>query len=129
SSAGSGGAGSAGSGAGGAMAPSGATIDLGDTTVAKEDAIAFIHLGHSNMAGRAIGPAATKTYFTTTDPHAWMYHVGKPPELALQPYTAGDDLSGIYGGPGTAQLKQAVELAPDKYFVTLGFGKTSAYCS
>jgi hypothetical protein len=127
--AGSGGSGSAGSGAGGSMAPSGMTIDLGGTMVAKEDAIAFIHLGHSNMAGRAIDPATTKTYFTTTDPHAWMYHVGKAPELALEPYTAGDDLSGIYGGPGTALLKQAVELAPDKYFVSLGFGKTSAYCS
>ena len=126
---GSGGAGSGGSGAGGNTAPSGVTIDLGGTNVAKEDAIAFIHLGHSNMAGRATGPATTKTYFTTTDPHAWMYHVGKPPELALEPYTAGDDLSGIYGGPGTALLKQAVALAPDKYFVSLGFGKTSAYCS
>jgi hypothetical protein len=105
------------------------TIDLGGTTVAKEDAIAFIHIGHSNMAGRATGPAATKTYFTSTDPHAWMYHVGKPPELAREPYTAGDNLSGIYGGPGTALLKQAVALAPDKYFVSLGFGKTSAYCS
>ena len=111
--AGSGGSGSAGSGAGGSMAPSGVTIDLGGTMVAKEDAIAFIHLGHSNMAGRAIDPATTKTYFTTTDPHAWMYHVGKMPELAYEPYTAGDDLSGLYGGPGTALLKQAVTLAPD----------------
>jgi hypothetical protein len=125
----SGAGGAAGNGTAGSAAPSGATIDLGGTTVAKEDAIAFIHLGHSNMAGRAIGPATTKTYFTTTDPHAWMYHVGKPPELAKEPYTAGDDLSGRYGGPGTALLKQAVELAPDKYFVSLGFAKTSAYCS
>jgi hypothetical protein len=123
------GAGGAGGGAAGSAAPSGVTIDLGGTNVAKEDAIAFIHIGHSNMAGRAIGPATTKTYFTTTDPHAWMYHTGKPPELAKEPYTAGDDLSGLYGGPGTALLKQAVELAPDKYFVSLGFGKTSAYCS
>ena len=58
-----------------------------------------------------------------------MYHVGKPPELAIEPYTAGDDLSGIYGGPGTALLKQAAALAPGKYFISLGFGKPSAYCS
>lgn len=126
---GSGQAGSGGSGAAGNAAPSGVTIDLGGTTVAKEDAIAFIHIGHSNMAGRATGPATTKTYFTTTDPHAWMYHAGKPPELALEPYTAGDSLSGRYGGPGTGLLKQAVALAPDKYFVSLGYGKSSAYCS
>jgi hypothetical protein len=117
-------------GAGGTAAPSGATLDLGGVQVAKEDAIAFIHFGHSNMAGRATGPAATRPYyFDQTDPHAWMYHVGKPPELAKEPYTACDDLSGRYGGPGTALLKQAVALAPDKYFISLGFAKTSAYCS
>jgi hypothetical protein len=105
------------------------TLDLGGTPIAKEDVIAFIHFGHSNMAGRATGPAADKPYFFSTDPHAWMYHVGKPPELAKEPNTAGDDLSGVYGGPGTALLKQAVAMAPKKYFLSLGFGKTSAYCS
>jgi hypothetical protein len=99
--------------------------------VAKEDAIAFIHLGHSNMAGRATGPTASRPYFfTETDPHAWMYHAGQPLQLAKEPYTAGDDLSGTWGGPGTALLKQAVAMAtPGKYFVSLGFGKSSAYCS
>lgn len=130
--AGAGGIGIAGSGgAAGAMMPlSGATITLGTATVAKENVIAFIHIGHSNMAGRATGPAATRPYFfTQTDPHAWMYHVGKPPALAKEPDTADDDLSGTYGGPGTALIKQAVGLAPDKYFMSLGFGKASAYCS
>lgn len=111
-------------------ARSGVTIDLGDQTVAKEDVIAFIHVGHSNMAGRAFGPADARPYFfDETDPHAWMYHAGKPPELAKEPYTAGDDLSGTWGGPGTALLKQAVQMAPDKYFLSLGFGQTSAYCT
>jgi hypothetical protein len=105
-------------------------LTLGDATVAKENVIAFIHIGHSNMAGRAIGPTATRPYFfTETDPHAWMYHTGKPPALAKEPDTADDDLSGTYGGPGTALIKQAVGLAPDKYFMSLGFGKESAYCS
>jgi hypothetical protein len=119
-------------GAGGtAPAPAtGTTLDIGGTPVAKEDAIAFIHLGHSNMAGRATGPTASRPYFfTETDPHAWMYHAGQPLMLAKEPYTAGDDLSGTWGGPGTALLKQAAAMAPGKYFVSLGFGKSSAYCS
>ena len=118
--------------AGGAQAtpPAGDGLDLGGTKVAKADVIAFVHIGHSNMAGRATGPSADRPYFfTETDPHAFMYHVGKPPELAKEPFTAGDDTSGVYGGPGTALLKQAVRMAPNRYFLSLGFGKTSAYCS
>jgi hypothetical protein len=115
-----------------AMTPPAApdTLDLGGTPVAKEDVIAFIHIGHSNMAGRATGPTADRPYFfTDTDPHAWMYHTGSAPALAKEPYTAGDNLMGTYGGPGTALLKQAVQMAPTKYFMSLGFGKESAYCS
>lgn len=109
---------------------SGVTIDLGGTTVAKEDAIAFIHFGHSNMAGRAIGPQATRPYFfTELHPRAWMYHAGKPPEPAHEPNTAGDNSGPQFGGPGTALIKQAADLAPSKHFISLGFGKTSAYCS
>lgn len=112
------------------MPPTGVTLDIGGTTVAKENAIAFIHFGHSNMAGRAIGPTTTRPYFfTETDPHAWMYHVGQALALAQEPYTADDDTSGTYGGPGTALVKEAAALAPDKYFISLGFGKESAYCS
>jgi hypothetical protein len=109
---------------------SGATITLGTTNVPAENAIAFIHFGHSNMAGRATGPTATRPYFfTETDPRAWMYHAGSPPALAHEPLTANDDTSGTYGGPGTAIVKEAAALAPSKYFISLGFGKTSAYCS
>jgi len=123
----------AGTGAAG-MAPSapstGPTLDLGGTAVAKDDVIAFIHFGHSNMAGRATGPTASRPYFfTQPDPRAWMYHVGKPPAAAKEPDTAGDEASGLYGGPGTALVKQAAALAPTKYFMSLGFGKSSAYCS
>jgi hypothetical protein len=116
--------------AAGGAPPSGVTITLGTQTVAKEDAIAFIHFGHSNMAGRAIGPTATRPYFfMESDPHAWMYHVGTPPQPALEPFTADDNTMGTYGGPGTAIVKEAAALAPSKQFISLGFGKESAYCS
>jgi hypothetical protein len=109
---------------------SGITIDIGGKTVAKEDAIAFIHFGHSNMAGRAVGPQATRPYFfQEVHPRAWMYHVGTPPEPALEPKTAGDDSGPQFGGPGTALIKLAADMAPSKQFISLGFGKTSAYCS
>lgn len=111
---------------------SGITIDINGTMLPKEDVIAFIHIGHSNMAGRTNMPAAQQAYFfKDVDLRSWMYSSGNW-SPALEP-TAGD--SGNYvngqtlGGPGTALLKQAVTLAPSKYFVSLGFGRASAYCS
>ena len=58
-------------------------------------------------------------------------------KLALEP-TAPDGLNNTpqysgqptpTGGPGTQIVKQAAALAPGYYFVSLGFGKSSAYCS
>jgi hypothetical protein len=125
--------GAAGSGAAG-TAPSGITINIGGVNVPKENAIAFIHFGHSNMAGRGVDPAATRPYFfDQTDPHAWMYHSGKGFQPAIEPGTAGDGgnrLNGmVSGGPGTPLVKQAAALAPGKYFISVGFGRSSAYCS
>ncbi|MEO8900839.1 MAG: sialate O-acetylesterase [Polyangiaceae bacterium] len=140
--------GAPGAGAGGAPATGGATgsagsgglsgvtINLGGTEVPMEHAIAFIHIGHSNMAGRATVPAGSKAYhFSETDPHAYMYHVAAnggggmtgPPALAIEPKTAGDTPGNA--GPGTSLVKQAAALAPNYYFVSLGFAVPSAYCS
>lgn len=110
----------------------GATINLGGVDVPSEKVIAFIHVGHSNMAGRSRSPFDSRAYhFEETHPHAYMYHTGSAPELALEPRTAGDDeaIRGNIGGPGTALVKQAAELAPEHYFVSLGFGMAAAYCS
>ena len=106
-------------------------IVLGDKLLSKEDVVAFIHFGHSNMAGRAYSPKGEGNYFYETDPHAWMYHVGKPPELAFEPQTAGDAkaLRDHRGGPGEALLKHAIQLAPHKYFLSLGFAQTGAQCA
>jgi Carbohydrate esterase, sialic acid-specific acetylesterase len=121
-------AGSGGSGSAGAPVLSGVTINLGGVEVPKEKAIAFIHIGHSNMFGKATSPTASRPYhFTETNPRAWMYHPGSSPALALEPKTAG---SGNTAGPGTALMKSAADLAkPDYYFISLGFGQESAYCS
>ena len=123
---GSGGTTSAGGSAGGAGGILGVTITLGGVNVPKEKAIAFIHIGHSNMAGQARTPQSSRAYhMTETHPHAFMYHAGSAPTLALEPKTAG----GPGAGPGTALVKEAATAAPDYYFVSLGYGKPSAYCS
>jgi hypothetical protein len=116
-------------GSGGGDAPlSGVTINLGGTDVPMEHVIGFIHIGHSNMAGRATVPTASRPYhFQQTDPHAWMYHPGSPPALAIEPKTAGDTPDSA--GPGTSLVKQAAALAPSTYFMSLGWAKESAYCS
>jgi hypothetical protein len=121
-------------GGGGSAPPSGITINIGGTNVPKENAIAFIHFGHSNMAGRGVDlPATRPFFFGATDPHAWMYHSGAGFQPAVEPKTAGDGgntINGmVSGGPGTALVKEAAALAPDKYFISLGFGQSSAYCS
>jgi Carbohydrate esterase, sialic acid-specific acetylesterase len=117
----------AGSGTGGTPL-SGVTINLGGTEVPMERAIGFIHIGHSNMAGRATVPTSSRPYhFQQTDPHAWMYHPGSMPQLAIEPKTAGDTPDSA--GPGTSLVKQAAALAPSTYFISLGWAKESAYCS
>jgi hypothetical protein len=128
-------AGNTGVGGNGGSAPlSGITIKIGGVDVPKENVIAFIHFGHSNMAGRGVSPPDVRPFFFgATDPHAWMYHSGVGFEPAVEPKTAGDGgntINGmVSGGPGTALVKEAAALAPGKYFVSLGFGRTSAYCS
>jgi hypothetical protein len=120
---------------GAAGAPlSGITVNIGGTNVPKENVIAFINFGHSNMAGRGVSLPATRPYFFgATDPHGWMYHTGLGFQPAVEPKTAGDGgnvINGmVSGGPGTALVKEAAALAPDKYFVSIGFGASSAYCS
>jgi hypothetical protein len=123
------------SGGGGTGVLSGVMVNIGGTMVAKENAIAFLHFGHSNMAGRGVDLPATRPFFfgPPNDPHAWMYHSGKGFQPAVEPGTAGDSgnmINGLVsGGPGTALVKESVALAPDKYFISVGFGQSSAYCS
>jgi hypothetical protein len=128
-------AGSSGTGQGGGAAGlSGITVDINGTKLPKENVVAFIHLGHSNMAGRSSSPSASRPYhFTDVDLYAWVYRQNTW-QPALEPLTAGDDDASppgrsALGGPGTTLMKQAAALAPNHYFVSLGFGLGSAYCS
>ncbi len=111
---------------------SGVMVDINGTKLPKESVIAFIHVGHSNMAGRAMSPASSRAYHFENEPslRTWIYRAGNW-TVATEPNTAGDQESKRFmkGGPGTALLKQALDDAPTRYFVSLGFGIASAYCS
>ena len=123
---------------GGAAPLSGITVNINGVTVPKEKVVAFIHFGHSNMAGRADVPLPLRPwFFTQADPHGWIYSSAGVFTPCLEPNTAGDGTNNMgapgqvtpLGGPGTALIKQAIAMAPDYYFVSLGFGQGSAYCS
>jgi hypothetical protein len=55
---------------------SGITVSINGTVVPKEKVVVLLHLGHSNMAGRAKDPADQVPYFYNTDPHLWRYQAG-----------------------------------------------------
>jgi hypothetical protein len=116
--------GGTGTGTAGSPPASGITITLGGVNVPKEKAVAFIHVGHSNMAGQAKSPGGSRSFHYDTAPRAFVYRPGSVPSLAREP-TAG----GPFAGPGTALVKEAAMAAPDYYFISLGYGQPSAYCS
>jgi hypothetical protein len=105
--------------------PSGVTVSINGMDVPKEKAIVFIHIGHSDMAGRALEPASLKPYFYGTDPHLWVYAKGGKWKAAMEP-TAGDGGSGQGAGPGMAILRTALGYAPDAFMISIGHGQSGA---
>lgn len=107
---------------------SGITVSINGTVVPKEKVVVILHLGHSNMAGRAKDPAGETPYFYDTDPHLWRYQVGgiwTPAKEWLCPDggTPGITPSNQGAGPGMALLRSGLAVAPDSYFVSIGQGK------
>ena len=113
-----------------AGSPSGATVMINGMAVPKEKAVVFIHIGHSDMCGRATGPSSLMPFFYDTDPHLWMYGKGGAWKLAKEP-TACMEPGATRAGPGMAILKTALAHAPDSYFISIGHGHSGAengYC-
>jgi Carbohydrate esterase, sialic acid-specific acetylesterase len=113
-----------------AAAPSGATVMINGMAVPKEKAIVFIHIGHSDMCGRATGPSSLMPFFYNTDPHLWMYGKGGAWKPAKEP-TACMEPGATRAGPGMAILRTALAHAPDSYFISIGHGHSGAengYC-
>ena len=106
----------------------GVTVD--GRFVARERAVVFIHIGHSDMAGRADGPASLRPFFTDEHPQLWTYARGGSFRPAREP-TAGDSGSAGKAGPGMAILKTALAGAPGTTFISVGHGHSGAsggYC-
>jgi hypothetical protein len=98
--------------------------------VPRERAVVFIHIGHSDMAGRADGPANLRPFFTNVHPQLWTYARGGSFRLAREP-TAGDSGSAGKAGPGMAILKTALAGSPNTVFISIGHGHSGAaggYC-
>ena len=88
---------------GGATPPEPAStvgIDINGTFVPRDHAIVFLHFGHSNMAGRAVRPAALMPYFYTPRPNLWSYTKGKFVPAKEPTAPDGDPSQGA--GPGMA---------------------------
>ena len=139
SSVGAGGTGGSISGAGGLAtggtmgAPplSGITVNIGGNVVPKEKVILFIHVGHSNMAGRAVDPPELHDFNFTTAPRLWSYAKGGVWKPAVEPLSP-DDMTMGHAGPGMSILRAALAVAPpDVYFVSIGHGQsgtTGGFC-
>jgi hypothetical protein len=101
-------------------------VTLGGMFVPRDKAIVLLHIGHSDMAGRADGPAELKPFNYDTDPHLWAYAKGGVWRLAREPLS-GDLLTNGRAGPGMSILHAALATAPDRYFVSIGHGHSGQY--
>jgi hypothetical protein len=111
---------------------SGVTVSINGMPVPREKAIVILHLGHSNMAGRAQDPAALKPYFYDTDPHLWQYQKGGQWTPAREPLCGDGGTPGVTpsnqgAGPGMALLRRALAVAPDAYIISIGRGESLDY--
>ena len=81
----------------------------------------FLHLGHSNMAGRTDTPVALRPFYFETHPRLWSFKEGW--KLAKEPLS-GDFLTRGRAGPGMAILRTALGMAePDAVMVSIGHGQ------
>ena len=122
-------------------APSGMQVSINGTLVPKEKVIVFLHIGHSNMAGRVTTPTDLRSFNFETHPRLWAYAKGGVWRAAKEPLS-GDSMNGSCGGvgcaglpagagPGMSILRTALAAAPDAYVVSIGRGQsglTAGYC-
>jgi hypothetical protein len=116
-------------GGGGAAVPAGGVV-IGGRPVAKDKVIVFLHIGHSNMAGRAETPESDRPYHYDTHPQLWAYGRGGVWRPAREPLS-GDSMTRGRAGPGMSILRTALALAPDAQVVSIGHGhsgQTGGYC-
>jgi hypothetical protein len=113
-----------------APVPTGDGVVIGGTAVPRDKVIVFLHLGHSNMAGRTSTPPEMRPLNFETHPMLWAYAKGGAWRPAKEPLS-GDYLTKGGAGPGMSILRTALDLAPDAYLVSIGRGHDGSiggYC-
>jgi hypothetical protein len=149
-----GGAAGGGAGAGGAPNPGpgpAGTVNIGGMAVPGNKVVVFIHIGQSNMAGRAQEPMDLFNYFIwygrsvtgglpdprfdpnplPYHPKLWMFNLAGQFIPAREP-TASDESKDAGAGPGMAILRAAAARWPDHYIVSIGRGQSGmrgGYCA
>ena len=120
---------------------SGSGISINGALVPKEKVLVFLHIGHSNMAGRVTTPESLRAFNFETHPKLWAYGKGGVWRPAKEPLSA-DSMTGSCGGvgcaglsagagPGMSILRAALAAAPDSHIVSIGRGQsgtTGGYC-
>jgi hypothetical protein len=101
--------------------PAGGELVIGGVARPRDKVIVFIHIGHSNMAGRTNTPASMRPYNFETHPRLWAYGMGafRP---ALEPLS-GDFLTRGRAGPGMSILRTGMTFSPDAVMVSIGRGQ------
>ena len=99
----------------------GPQIVIDGAPVAKDKIIVFLHIGHSNMAGRTSTPPELRTLNFETHPRLWAYAKSGAWRPAKEPLS-GDYLTKGGAGPGMSILRTALALAPQLTFVSIGRG-------
>ncbi len=102
---------------------------IGGAWVPKNKILVVIHIGHSNMAGRAAHPPELKPHFYEPDPRLWSFRpdqllTGQGP-LRFQPATeplSGDVATEGRAGPGMALLRAVSQRVPDAHVVSIRLG-------
>jgi hypothetical protein len=105
-------------------------VMIGGTLVPRDKVVVFLHIGHSNMAGRASSPAALRPFNYDTDPKLWSYAGGGLWNPAHEPLS-GDFMTRDRAGPGMSILRTALTQAPDHFMVSIGHGhsgQAGGYC-
>ncbi|HEY0706174.1 MAG TPA: sialate O-acetylesterase [Polyangia bacterium] len=114
--------------------PSGMTVSINGMAVPKEKVIVFLHIGHSNMAGRVTTPESLRPFNFETHPRLWQYTKGGMWKAAKEPLS-GDSMTSSCGGvgcaglpngagPGMSILRAGLAAAPDAHFVSIGRGQS-----
>jgi hypothetical protein len=88
----------------------------------REKVVVFLHIGHSNMAGRTDSPPELRPFNFDTHPQLWAYHERHIWVPAREPLS-GDFLTRGRAGPGMSILRTALAMAPDAYIVSIGHGQ------